>query len=418
MRRVFRTIPQVVVIFYSSFKVVRDLRRGILKYARQHGPWGIHLIEGRPNEQKLLRLKEWGCTGIIGRLYTPELIQAVISAKLPTVIFEPPAELCRPAGPFSKCGLIRSDSPAIGRMAAEYLLSLNFTHFAYVGDIHGSEWSVSRGNAFRAVLRKEGVDCSVYPTATFKKDRDASADRRRLCDWLLNLPKPVALFGATDTRGRQVIDACRLAGINVPQEAAVLGVDNDEDICETCTPALSSIAFEAERVGYEGMLLLDQLMRGSVRKPGTITYGPGSVIGRQSTDISHITDIVISRAREFIALNARAGIGVSDVVREIKVSRRLAELKFRQILGHTILEEIQLKKLEHARMMLKETLRSIAEITASCGFETATHLGVLFRRHYGCTMSEYRAGKDGRDQGDGARTSPPFRRRSVGDPVL
>lgn len=394
MRRVFRTIPQVVVIFYSSFKVVRDLRRGILKYARQHGPWGIHLIEGRPNEQKLLRLKEWGCTGIIGRLYTPELIQAVIAAKLPTVIFEPPAELCRPVSPLSKCGLIRSDSPAIGRMAAKHLLNLNFTHFAYVGDIHGSEWSVSRGNAFRAVLRKAGVDCAVYPTVTSKKERDASADRRRLCDWLLNLPKPVALFGATDTRGRQVIDACRLAGINVPQEAAVLGVDNDEDICETCTPALSSIAFEAERVGYEGMMLLDQLMRGSVRKPGIITYGPGSVIERQSTDTSHITDLVISRAREFIALNACAGIGVADVVRQVKVSRRLAELKFRQILGHTILEEIQLKKLEHARMMLKETIRSIAEITASCGFETATHLGVLFRRHYGCTMSEYRAGKN------------------------
>ena len=391
MRRVLRKIPQVVVIFYSSFKVVRDLRRGILKYARQHGPWGIHLIEGRPNEQKLLRMKEWGCTGIIGRLYTPELTHAVIAAKLPTVIFEPPAELCRPAGPLSKCSLIRSDSPAIGRMAAEHFLTLNFTHFAYVGEIHGPEWSVSRGGAFAGVLRSAGFACSVYPTASSEKERDASADRRRLCDWLLKLPKPVAILGAMDTRGRQVIDACALAGINVPQEAAVLGVDNDEDICETCTPPLSSIAFEAERVGYEGMMLLDQLIRGSVRKPGIITYGPGSVIQRQSTDTSHVTDIVISRAREFIALNACAGIDVADVIRQIKVSRRLAELKFRQILGHTILQEIQLKKLEHARMMLKETLRPISEITASCGFETATHLGVLFRRHYGCTMSEYRA---------------------------
>jgi LacI family transcriptional regulator len=188
-----------------------------------------------------------------------------------------------------------------------------------------------------------------------------------------------------------VIDACTLAGINVPHEAAVLGVDNDEDLCEACIPAMSSIAFEAERVGYEGMMLLDQLMRGSVRKPRTITYGPGTVVQRPSTDTSQIRDIVITRAREFIALNACAGIGVNDVVRHVRVSRRLMELKFRRFLGHTVLEEIQLKKLEHARMMLTETLRPIGEITASCGFETATHLGVLFRRNYGCTMSEYRA---------------------------
>ena len=391
MVRVLRKIPRVAVILYSSFKVVRDLRRGILKYARQHGPWCLHIIEGRPDEQKLLRMKEWGCTGIIGRLYTPELTEAVIAAKLPTVVFEPPVELCGPGGPLAKHCLIRSDSPAIGRMAAEHFLNLRFTQFAYVGEIHGLGWSVSRGQAFADALRRAGFDCLIYPTARSEKELDASADRQRLCDWLLKLPKPVAVLAAMDNRGRQVIDACTLAGINVPHEAAVLGVDNDEDLCEACIPAMSSIAFEAERVGYEGMMLLDQLMRGSVRKPRTITYGPGTVVQRPSTDTSQIRDIVITRAREFIALNACAGIGVNDVVRHVRVSRRLMELKFRRFLGHTVLEEIQLKKLEHARMMLTETLRPIGEITASCGFETATHLGVLFRRNYGCTMSEYRA---------------------------
>lgn len=389
--RVLKNIPQVAVILYSSFKVVRDLRRGILKYARQHGPWCLHIIEGRPDEQKLLRLREWGCTGVIGRLYTPELTAAVIAAKLPAVVFEPPAELCGPGGPLSKHSLVRSDSPAIGRMAAEHFLSLGFKHFAYVGEIHGLDWSISRGRAFAEALRQAGFNCSIYPIASSEKGLDACPDRKRLCNWLLKLPKPVAVLAAMDNRGRQVVDACTLAGINVPHEAAVLGVDNDEDICEACIPAMSSIAFEAERVGYEGMMLLDQLMRRNVRKPQTITYGPASVIQRQSTDTAQIRDIVIVRAREFVALNACAGIGVDDVVRHVRVSRRLVELKFRQFLGHTVLEEIQLKKLEHARMMLTETLRPIGEITASCGFETATHLGVLFRRIYGCTMTEYRA---------------------------
>lgn len=390
MARVLKEIPQVAVMLYSSFKVVRDLRRGILKYARQHGPWCLHIVEGRPDEQKLLRMKEWGCTGIIGRLYTPELTKAVIAAKLPTVLFEPPMELCGPGGPLAKHCLIRSDNPAIGRLAAKHFLSLRFTQFAYVGEIHGRDWSASRGQAFADALRQAGFGCSVYPTPRAEKEMDASADRQRLCDWLLKLPKPVAVLAAMDNRGRQVIDACTLAGINVPHEVAVLGVDNDEDICEASMPAMSSIAFEAERVGYEGMMLLDQVMRGNVRRPRTITYGPGAVIQRSSTDTSQVRDIVITRAREFIALNACAGIGVEDVVKHVRVSRRLAELKFRQFLGHTLLEEIQLKKLEHARMLLTETLLPIGEITVSCGFETATHLGVLFRRVYGCTMSAYR----------------------------
>ncbi len=393
MAHVLRKIPQVAVILYSSFKVVRDLRRGILKYARQHGPWCLHIIEGRPDEQKLLRMKEWGCTGIIGRLYTPELTEAVIAANLPTVIFEPPIELCEQNSPLAKQGLIRSDSPAIGRMAAEHFLELRFTHFAYVGEIHGLDWSISRGQAFADALRRAGFDCLIYPTARSEKELDASSDRQRLCDWLLKLPKPVAVLAAMDNRGRQVIDACTLAGINVPHETAVLGVDNDEDICEACIPALSSIAFEAERVGYEGMMLLDQLMRGREKKTRTISYGPGAIIQRPSTDTSQVRDIVITRAREFIALNACEGINVNDVAKRVRGSRRLVELKFRQFLGHTVLEEIQLKKLEHARMMLTETIRPISEIAVSCGFETATHLGVLFRRNYGCTMSEYRTAR-------------------------
>lgn len=395
-----RKIPQVAVILYSSFKVVRDLRRGILKYARQHGPWCLHITEGRPDEQKLLLFREWGCTGIIGRLYTSELTQAVIAAKLPTVVFEPSTELCGAGGPLARYSMIRSDNPAIGRMAADHFLNLGFKHFAYVGEIHGFDWSVSRGHAFAGALRRAGFNCSVYPIASSEKGLDACPDRKRLCDWLLRLPKPVAIFAAMDNRGRQVIDACTLAGINVPHEAAVLGVDNDEDICEACVPAMSSIAFEAERVGYEGMMMLDQLMRRNIRNPQIVSYGPASVIQRQSTDTAQIRDVVIIRAREFIALNACAGIGVGDVVRHVRVSRRLVELKFRQFLGHTVLEEIQLKKLEHARNMLTETLKPIGEITVSCGFETATHLGVLFRRVYGCTMTKYRAHITDRPLGD------------------
>lgn len=390
MSRTLNRTPQVAVLLPTSVKVCRDMRRGILQYVQRHGPWGLHILEGRQGEQKLIRMKEWGCTGIIGRLYTPELVQVALSADVPLIIMDPAAELPRPGQPLAKHSVVRSDTAAVGLLAARYFLERKFVHYAYVGEVHGLAWSVTRGKAFADTIRQAGFDCLTYGDLSKAEQEDAGLERDRLCAWLSALPKPIAILAAMDNRGRQVMDACARADIAVPADAAILSVDNDEDLCETTTPPMSSILLDAERASYEAAHHLDELMRRATRKRRIITYGPAHVVSRRSTESTQIADIIVVQALEFIALNACSGIGVPDVVRHIRASRRLAEIRFRKELGHTILDEIQHIRLGRVCTLLRETNQPIGEIIRACGFDSESHVSTLFRRRFGCTMRDFR----------------------------
>jgi len=383
-------MPQVAVLLPTSFKVSRDMRRGVLQYVRRCGPWGLHIIEGRQGEQKLIRMSEWGCTGIIGRLYTPELVEAAARAKIPQVLVDSEDRRLEKSHPIHRHSVVRSDTAAVGRLAATYFLERRFVHYAYVGEVQGLMWSVRRGEAYARAVREAGFECRIYGTLTTVEQEDAGLERPRLCAWLRALPKPVALLAAMDNRGRQVIDACAWAGINVPQDIAVLGVDNDDDLCETAMPAMSSILLDAERASYEAARHLDGMMRGVTRERRIITYGPAQVVERRSTDTTQIADIVVVKALEFIAVNACVGIGVPEVVRHVGASRRLVEQRFRAQLGRTILDEIRRVRMERVCTMLRETNQTIGDIACQCGFSSGSHLGSVFRREYGCTMRDFR----------------------------
>ncbi|MDD4101891.1 MAG: DNA-binding transcriptional regulator [Kiritimatiellae bacterium] len=373
-----------------SVKVCRDMRRGVLRYVHRHGPWSLHIIEGRAGEQKLVNMRDWGCAGIIGRLYTPELLKSALSAHVPMVLMDPAAEWLRRGHPLSRRSIVRSDTVAVGRMAAEYFLERKFTNFAYVGEVHDVWWSVQRGAAFAQSLQAAGFTCHLYGGLTAKERDDAGFEREHLCAWLRGLPKPVALLAAMDNRGRQVLDACALAGISVPQEVALLGVDNDDDLCETTAPPMSSILLDAERISYEAMRHLDLLMRRATNKRETLTYGPLHVITRRSTETTQVSDPLVVRALEFITLNACSGIGVLHVSRHVNASRRLLEIRFRDELGHTILEAIQRVRIKRVCSLLRETNLPISEIVRDCGFDSESHVGTLFRRRFSCSMREYR----------------------------
>ena len=390
MSRTLQSMPQVAVLLPTSVKVSRDMRRGILQYVRRHGPWGLHIIEGRQGEQKLIRMNEWGCTGIIGRLHTPELVEAAARAKVPQVLVDPEERRLPKGHPIHRHSVVRSDTAAVGRLAAAYFLERRFIHYAYVGEVQGFMWSVRRGEAFARAVREAGFECRIYGALKTAEQEDAGLERPRLCAWLNALPKPVALLAAMDNRGRQVMDACAWAGLNVPRDIAVLGVDNDDDLCETTAPAMSSILLDAEHASYEAARHLDEMMRGVTRERRVITYGPAQVIARRSTDTTQIADVVVVKALEFIAVNACAGIGVPEVVRHVGASRRLAEQRFRTQLGRTILDEIRRVRMERVCTLLRETNQAIGEIARQCGFESESHLGSVFRRAHGCTMRDFR----------------------------
>ncbi|HBF32969.1 TPA: XylR family transcriptional regulator, partial [Candidatus Sumerlaeota bacterium] len=193
-----------------------------------------------------------------------------------------------------------------------------------------------------------------------------------------------------DARGRQVIEACMEAGLSVPDEVAVISLDNDELLCELCDPPLSSIALNAERAGYEAAELLDRMMRGEKVPPRGITIEPTHVVARQSTEIAATDDRKIADALRFIRHEANRPLGIPDVAEHIGLSRRSLELRFRRALGHTVLTEIRRAQLERVRAFLIETDWAIGKIATQCGFSNGNYLGKIFRKEFGQTPQGFR----------------------------
>jgi LacI family transcriptional regulator len=392
MSRARTGIPHVAVLVPLSLKGHRDVFDGILRYVRLHGPWQLYRMEGRPGEQKLLDLKRWGCTGIITGPCTPSEATLIARARVPVVVFEPSPEMRRPACPLADRSCSLFDSLAVGKTAADYFLQRRYTHFAYVGDVYNLYWSRERQAGFCEAVKSSGAACSLYGTLSAKERLDWAAEQSRMGAWLQSLPKPVALFAAMDGRARQVLDACMAARIAVPDEVAVLGVDDDPFICEATFPTLSSIQTNGQQAGFLLAEHLDALMRGKRKRKQTIWVTPTRVVTRRSTDATAIPDRQIARALEFIWREAgHQPVHVPDVVRLIGSSRRFAEIHFKTAVGRTIMEEIRRVKLERVCALLAETNLTIGEITRQCGFTRESHLAFLFRKKRKQSMSAYRA---------------------------
>lgn len=386
-------IPQVALLLPTSVKTCRELLRGILQYVHFHGPWNVHLIEGREGEQKMLHPDTWGCTGVIGSLNDLTLAKRLLASRVPIICTNRTDEVIDPSHPLSRLSCVVCDNHLIGQRAAEYFLGLKFEHFAFVGQVNRAKWSEERKISFCGRLRQDGFSCDVYTLSSAAARKDFGIEQRDLCDWLKRLTKPVALFAANDVRGRQVLDSCAKAGIAVPQEIAVLSVDNDELLCETTIPQMSSIQMTTEQAGFEAARVLDNMMRRRQHgktKQTVITYGFSHIVTRPSTATVLIPDALVVRTLEFIRINAGIAVKVDDLVRHLHVSRRSLETRFKAATGRTVYSEIMRVRLERVQTLLCETSLSIDRIADTCGFNDASHLGKMFRQHCGMTLSAYR----------------------------
>lgn len=384
-------MPRVLLLFPTSIMACRGMLRGILRYVQQYGPWELHIIEDREGEQKLRQSKAWGGTGVIGYAHNKAHAEAVLAAGAPAVTVDPLKIFLTPSHPLSRLSRVSCDSLEIGRVAADYFLERHHTHFAFVGEINDIHWSQDRAEAFSARITEHGFKCHIYPGLTARERNDFGIEQKRLCAWLKALPKPVAIMAAWDVRGRQVLNACMKAGIPVPQEAAVLSVDNDEIICETTNPPLSSIQMGAEEACYQAAKVLDGLMRGKdVSRKHVITYGAVRIVTRRSTEAIRIADPLVVKTLEFIWLNIGSSINVADVARHLNVSRRLLEIHTRKALGRTVHDEIIRVRLNRAQSLLRDTRLTINEIAEACGFAGPSHFGRRFQDAFHTTPSAFR----------------------------
>lgn len=383
-------MPKVALLVETSQGYGRELLRGVMRYARLHGPWGFYLQPG-DLRQLLPRMEEWGGTGIIARVENPEAAKAVLASRLPAVVLDlSPAQL-QPEHPLSRLPEVRPDSPAAARLAAEHLLERGFCHFAFVGTWGDYLWSIERGEGFARRIAEAAMPCEAFPIPKAARDRRWGREQAILARWLQSRPKPLGVLAADDDRGRQVLEACRAAGLSVPEDVAVVGVDNDELLCSLSDPPLSSVAMNTEEAGYQAAALLHGLMTGRIRKPRRILVEAAGVVARRSTDVHTADDRRLAKALRFIRDNAVLPIGVDDVVEHVGGSRRALELRFRRIVGRSINQEIQSVRLQRAKQLLAETDLTIARVAEAVGLGSPSYLIRLFRQHLDCSPSQYRA---------------------------
>ena len=283
------------------------------------------------------------------------------------------------------------DNLAVGRLGAQHLLSLGyFRSFGFLPDPVPSRWSKRRLNGFQGELKKNGRGgAAVFSAAA---PEGTAAYRRELTAWLAALPKPAAVMAAADYRAVDLLEACREAEISVPEQIAVLGVDDNAVLCDSMRPTLSSVAPDFRKEGYDAAAALDRMMkrlRGRTQ-PTVIRFAPTRVTSRESAEPLAPGARLVERALRFIGANAAKPVGVRDVAAHLGVSASLLALRFRELQKKTVRETILDVRLEEVRRRLRTTGAPVKRIAAACGFSSANRLTHLFKAKYGLSMSVWR----------------------------
>jgi LacI family transcriptional regulator len=377
-------VRKVALLIETSNRYGRDLLYGVRDWMREGERWAIRFTEQGRRAPLPTWLKDWQGDGIIARVDSPQIAAALRRTRLPVV--DVSAE--RFSSEFSRVSI---DNGAVARLAAEHLATKGFLDFAYCGD-RRFLWSRQRGVEFRRCLAEKGRRCVDFgePAGTAKPGSDAEI--RAIARWLKGLPKPVGVFACYDGRALQVLEACQLLGLHVPDQVAVLGVDNDELVCELANPPLSSVQPNARRSGYEAAALLARLMGGEKKAVApTHQVQPVRVVERQSTDVVAVADVKVAAALKFIRLHACEGMDVGDVLRAVPMSRTRLEQKFKALLGHSPHRQLVQQRIARAKHLLAESKIAISEVAEQAGFDNASYLSVAFRRETGLSPFAYRA---------------------------
>jgi LacI family transcriptional regulator len=364
----------------------RRILDGIARHLRTCPFWSIDLdlceLTG-PTPSWLLR---WRGDGVICRALTAPFLKWLAKADIPAVNLND-AEQDGHGFPW-----IHSDDLAIGRLAAGHLLERGFRHVAFFGFVEQG-WSVRRREGFRGALDGRAGFCGAYEVAWQSHPYSHPWEREKhgMCRWLVSLPRPLGLLACDDLLGQQVLDACHRIGAAVPEEIAVLGVDDDSLLCELSQPPLSSVRPDSERIGYEAASLLDRLMAGERPASAERLVAPLSICTRRSTDVLAIDDPVIAAAACYIRENACRGATMRDVLREVPMSRTVLEQRFRRYLGHSPRAEMRAVQLKRVRQLLAETDLPLDRIARLAGYKHPEYLNVVFKRLMGQTPGQYRS---------------------------
>lgn len=373
-------MKRIILLIETSRAFGRQLIIGIAKYSRLNGPWSFYK-EPTDLKSSIPHLTSWKPDGIIMRdsLITKELLKLEIPTILAIHDSKYPKDL----------PVIKTDSSAIAKMASDHLLEKGLRHFAFCG-FDNYDWSVERGKYFKKFIEEAGFKTHVYSPPKKVRKADWENEQQHVSHWVEQLPKPVGLFTCNDDRGQHILEVCKMNGFKVPEEVAVLGVDNDLIVCEIGDPPLSSIALNVESAGYEAGSLMNEMINNNKTFGKQILVSPSHLVQRQSSDILAVNDPDVASAVAFLRKNAKNKILVKDVVKATSLSRRTLEKRFKESLRRTIYGEIRRIRIEMISKMLIETDLPISEISSCFEFTDMEHISRYFKAEKGIGLREFR----------------------------
>ena len=359
----------------------REIYFGARQFARNHA--GLIVYPPLRPGATFAEIRRLRPDGILGALWNTSMSRAIRAAGIPAV---------NTSNRRIQAGSVNvlADDAAIGRLGADHLRQRGFRQLAFCG-IEGHPYSAERQAGFVAAARAAGLPCAICPASAPAPDSsDNQWAARTLVPWVQQLPLPIAVMACNDIRAGHVLTACQLVGRRVPEQVAILGVDNDDLICQLTDVPLSSVAPAWDRIGYEAVALLVRLLRGGAPPRTPVRIPPRTVVTRQSTDVLAVADPKVLQALRQIQAAAGKPLYVEDVARQVGMSRRALERRFRQVLNRSPNEEILQAHLERACHLLAETDLTINEVAAACGFSEPRELTVTCRKRLRLTPTAYR----------------------------
>ena len=378
---------RILANLHAVQKASREMTGGILRYAATHPDVEVRIYGLGAAQREIEEFRDWRPEGVIVSTDTLPEIRRIERVGCRAAVFvnvEPMAKTSL------RRGSVFCDSTAVANAAAGLFVRKRLNHFAFVGTLAEEAWSIERGEALRGCAARTGASFDIFAAPKGRRTK-RGRNQDALAEWVAALPKPCGIFAANDLRAKDVIDACRFAGVPVPQQVLVLGVDDEEFICRQVQPTLSSIVPDFGQGGYVAAETLVELLRGRQKRIGRRFFGVRGVVERISTSDPNEAGRMVVRAEEFIREHAATpGIGVGDVAKASFASIRLLQKNFKTATGTTVCEALQAERLRRVCSLLEETETPIWQIGELCGFESDGYLKRLFRSRFGCTMRDWR----------------------------
>ncbi len=370
----------------TSRGYARGLIRGVADYLRESGPWSIYFTPHGQHDPLPEWLRKWRGDGILARIENQRAARVLLATRLPLIDLS-----CRL--PQFRDPIFGIDNRSVAQMAFDHLRQRGLRHYGFFGLPHGQHVHMDfRCEYFCRCAAQASLDCRVFEVRrTRGKLPDWEGEQRQLHRWLVSLPKPVGIMCCNDDRALQLLDACRRAGVNVPDQAAVIGVDNDEELCSLATHPLSSVDVNSRRFGHSAAAMLEEMMaRGMLRPAREVLFPPSHVVTRLSTDTLAVENPALARALRFIRDHACQPISVADVVQAAVTSRRDLERQMQAVLGRSPHQEILRVRIVRAQELLRDSDLSLETIARQTGFRSRKYLGDAFYRLTGGRPGEVR----------------------------